>query len=112
VNWRRVRAREMLWTSILGRQFWIIDGTSVGWSTGNMSPTDFSPPKNPGAGGAPASYPVFGAAAWAKTNRDFSVFAQTSSEGIAEQFRDLMAADSSDASGAFDWSPGADVRCG
>jgi len=96
-------------------KIWIVDGTSVGWSTGNMSPSDFSPPAEPGGGAGGADvYPPYGEQGWTKINRDFSIYV-TSADGegnpLVQTFRALMQADAA-AGGAGPWSPSTDVQCG
>eukprot|EP00966_Prymnesium_polylepis_P277383 6409239-Prymnesium_polylepis.1 len=88
----------------------IVDGVRLGWSTGNLSPSDFGVPLNPSGVGAGAdAYPPFGEPGWAKTNRDFTVWVDDAI--TAATYRKVMLADWS-ADGSIDWSPYSQVRCG
>lgn len=91
------------------QKFWIIDGTTVGFSTGNWSPTDFQPAKVHDSSGD-ALYPPYGEDGWQKTNRDFSLLV-TGDDSVVAQFRAIHAADWF-ANDAMPWAENAQVRCG
>jgi phosphatidylserine/phosphatidylglycerophosphate/cardiolipin synthase-like enzyme len=64
------------------QKLWIVDGSSVGWSTGNWGPSDF-----PSA--ASDQYPPYGLAGWRKTNRDLSVYVDDAPT-VVQTFRTVM----------------------
>lgn len=106
----RVRKTSTQCLSYAHEKFWIVDGVRLGWSTGNLSPSDFGVPLNPSGVGAGAdAYPPFGEPGWAKTNRDFTVWVDDAI--TAATYRKVMLADWS-ADGSIDWSPYSQVRCG
>ena len=106
----RVRMASTQCVSYAHQKFWVVDGVTIGWSTGNLSPSDFGEPRNPSSTASGTDdYPPFGQPGWAKTNRDFTVWVNDATTAAA--YRDVMWADWS-AEGAIDWSRYSQVRCG
>ena len=79
----------------------MFDDTSVGWSTGNLPPSDFRDQD---------VYPPFGEPGWAKQNRDFTMWIDGDAAAVAP-FREAMWR-KWHATGAVDWSPNTDLVCG
>ena len=75
------------------QKFAIVDGNSVGWSTGNLSPSDLPPNEQQ------ADYPPYGNSGWVKSNRDFSFYIRGSS-AFAAPFQAVFDHDS-DRNGTF-----------
>lgn len=86
---------------MLIRNFFVMDGSNVGWSTGNLSPSDFRDQ---------TVYPVFGADGWAKQNRDYTLWIDGDANA-ADPFREVLWKDWYTA-GAVDWSPNTNIHCG
>jgi phosphatidylserine/phosphatidylglycerophosphate/cardiolipin synthase-like enzyme len=63
------------------QKYWIVDGSRMGLSTGNWSPTDY-PPIMASSG----QYPPYGDANWQRVNRDFNLLVQGNA-----QFLDIFA---------------------
>lgn len=81
------------------QKFYMMDGESVGFSTGNLSPSDFNDQE---------VYPVYGADGWAKQNRDFTVWVDGDASAVAP-FKEVF---ERDWAGGVDWSGGSNVHCG
>jgi len=93
------------------QKFWIFDGSHVGWSTGNWSPSDFPADSD---GSAVRSYVPYGTG-WQKLNRDFQVYVRGSSK-VVEAFQAVFDGDR-DPGGTFKskvypWAPKYPVACG
>ena len=94
------------------QKFWVLDGTSVGWSTGNWGSSDF-PFTNATLAtlaGTPQTFPPFGASGWRRANRDFSVYVDNAPD-VVEAFRTVMYSDWVGQSAA-NWTLSFNVRCG
>lgn len=83
-------------------KYWIRDGVSVAWSTGNWSPSDY--PTN-----HTNNYPVYGEPDWWKANRDFTVY--TDSSDVVKQFNTVFNQDWY-APYTYPWQPTYDIYCG
>jgi hypothetical protein len=83
-------------------KYWVVDGATVAWSTGNWSPSDY-PPDHAN------EYPPYGEPDWFKANRDFTIYTDDSS--VVSQFENVFSGDWS-APEAYDWEPAYDIICG
>eukprot|EP00042_Codosiga_hollandica_P048502 m.545520 g.545520 ORF g.545520 m.545520 type:complete len:459 (-) comp57673_c0_seq6:273-1649(-) len=79
-------------------KFWIVDGTKVGWSTGNWSPSDYP---------TGTSFPPYGSSSWQDVNRDYT--GEIESAAVADVFQTVMTNDLKD---AYTWSSKYPVTCG
>jgi phosphatidylserine/phosphatidylglycerophosphate/cardiolipin synthase-like enzyme len=90
------------------QKFWIVDGKTVCWSTGNLSPTDI-----PDA--STTKFPPYGEAGWVKANRDFSVCVRENREVVA-RFQQVFDADRDPLdkfpSKVYPWTTKYEVKCG
>ncbi len=75
------------------QKFAIVDGNSVVWSTGNLSPSDLPPNEQQ------IDFPPYGSSGWVKVNRDFSMYIRGNA-AYAEPFQDVFDHDS-DHNGTF-----------
>lgn len=64
------------------QKFWIMDGKSVGMSTGNWSPTDYP---------SQSYFPPYGSQGWANANRDFTI--HIVNERVVDVFANVMQQD-------------------
>lgn len=94
------------------QKFWIVDGHSVGWSTGNWGPSDF--PANSNAN-IPRTYPPYDQPGWQKLNRDFTVYVQNDRK-VTAAFQAVFDGDSDPTSSfpskVYPWDSNYPVSCG
>lgn len=93
------------------QKFWIVDGSEVGWSTGNWGPTDFPASS---AQPQPVVYPTYGKPGWQKLNRDFSMYVKDSQVAAAFQavFEGDLDLGRSFPSPVYPWTDKYRVACG
>jgi phosphatidylserine/phosphatidylglycerophosphate/cardiolipin synthase-like enzyme len=84
------------------QKYWIRDSMSVGWSTGNWSPTDY-PQDGPGV----VTFPPFGQSGWFNSNRDFTMYSTNSN--LISVFQTLY---NNDVADGDTWTPQYTVKCG
>ena len=93
------------------QKFWIVDGESVGFSTGNWGESDFPADSD---SDKPVTCPPFGRPLWQKLNRDFTVY--ITSSGVVKAFQAVFDGDSDSAgtfpSKVYPWEPTYRVSCG
>jgi phosphatidylserine/phosphatidylglycerophosphate/cardiolipin synthase-like enzyme len=83
-------------------KYWIIDGKTVSWSTGNWSPSDYPTDHS-------NTYPPYGDSDWWDSNRDFTGY--TTSAATVNSFSTLFQNDWF-VPETSDWSPDNDIYCG
>jgi len=84
------------------QKYWIRDSISVGWSTGNWSPTDY-----PQDGSGVVTFPPFGQNGWFNSNRDFTMY--STNAALISVFQTVYNNDLNDAD---TWSPQYNIKCG